>query len=266
MRFAMADEKPTTMSVRAAALAVGAVRYFSGRPCVRGHLADRYTKTGSCVVCKDAGRAEFERADPERTKARRAASRERHKDSISARSRVARATPESRAKQRAWAEKNRAKRQTQARERYKEKPELREKTKLWREANPERAKAIRKASYEKRMRRPDVKVTVAVANGVRRFLKSDGKRGRRTFDCLPYTPEQLVLHLERRFAPGMSWDNYGQWHIDHVVPISAFNFETVEHVDFQRAWALSNLQPLWAAENQSKRARLDVPFQPSLAL
>jgi hypothetical protein len=175
-------------------------------------------------------------------------------------------TPETRARERAWAEKNRAKRQEQARGRYKANPDIKEKTKLWREANPERVKAIRRACYDKRMQRPAVKVTVAVTTGIRRFLKSDGKRGRRTFDCLPYTPEQLVAHLERRFAPGMSWANYGQWHIDHIVPISAFNFETVEHVDFQRAWALSNLQPLWASENQSKRARIDAPFQPSLAL
>ena len=262
----MADQSPSTITARAAALADGAVRYFSGRECVRGHLAERYTRTGSCVICKDADRTAAEKADPERTNARMRASRERHKDSLKERQKLERATPKYRARQRAWAEKNKTKRQTQARERYKDKPELREKTRAWREANPDRVKAIRRACYEKRMQRPAVKATVAVTTGIRRFLKSDGKRGRRTFDCLPYTPEQLVIHLERRFASGMSWANYGQWHIDHIVPISAFNFETVEHVDFQRAWALSNLQPLWARDNLCKGARIDAPFQPSLAL
>jgi hypothetical protein len=254
------------MTARAAALASGAVRYFSGRPCVQGHLTERYAKDGCCVACKHIRRAAEEHANPEKTRQRQKASRERHKDSIRLRQKAARQTPEARARERSWAEKNRAKRQEQARERYKDRPDLREKTKLWRKANPERAKEIRRACYERRMKRPEVRVTVAVSIGVRRFLKTGGKRGRKTFDVLPYTPEQLVKHLERRFAPGMTWENYGDWHIDHIVPISVFNFETVEHVDFHRAWALSNLQPLWATENQSKRARIDAPFQPSLAL
>lgn len=71
---------------------------------------------------------------------------------------------------------------------------------------------------------------------------------------VPYTVEDLRAHLESQFEPGMSWSNYGRggWHIDHIRPVSSFEFTNVNDADFQRCWALSNLQPLWEAENLSK--------------
>lgn len=44
----------------------------------------------------------------------------------------------------------------------------------------------------------------------------------------------------------------GEWHIDHIVPLSAFDITTEDSDGFKRAWALSNLRPLWAAENLKK--------------
>ena len=58
----------------------------------------------------------------------------------------------------------------------------------------------------------------------------------------------------------------GEWHIDHIIPKSVFNFTKPEHEDFKRCWALKNLQPLWAEENISKFNKLDKHFQPTLAL
>ena len=82
-----------------------------------------------------------------------------------------------------------------------------------------------------------------------------------------YSLEELKNHLERQFRPGMTWDNYGPyWHIDHKIPIAAFNFQKPEDIDFKRCWALANLQPLEATENQKKKAKTDKPFQPSLTL
>jgi len=54
-----------------------------------------------------------------------------------------------------------------------------------------------------------------------------------------------------------------KWHIDHIIPVSAFNFTKPEHIDFNKCWALSNLQPLWAEENLSKHKKLKEAFQPS---
>lgn len=81
-----------------------------------------------------------------------------------------------------------------------------------------------------------------------------------------YTAADLMARLECRFQPGMSWNNYGEWHIDHIVPITAFNFTTAEDFDFKRCWALNNLQPLWADDNVHKGAKISGHFQPALVI
>ena len=62
-----------------------------------------------------------------------------------------------------------------------------------------------------------------------------------------------MAHLEKQFASGMTWKNYGEWHIDHIVPQASFNITSSDCDDFRALWALSNLRPLWAAENIRKK-------------
>ena len=92
------------------------------------------------------------------------------------------------------------------------------------------------------------------------------KNGRHWEHLVGYALAQLRAHLQKRFKPGMNWENYGKWHVDHIIPISAHNFSKPEHPDFKRCWALSNLQPLWGPENQSKGAKIERHFQPNLQL
>ncbi len=67
-----------------------------------------------------------------------------------------------------------------------------------------------------------------------------------------YTVIDLKLHLEKQFEPNMSWENYGEWHIDHRRPVSWFdNSER----GLLNAWKLDNLQPMWAHENLIKGNR-----------
>jgi len=90
----------------------------------------------------------------------------------------------------------------------------------------------------------------AICRGfVRRMYMSIGTRKQMyTKDALGYSPIELKEHIERLFKPGMSWDNYGKWHVDHVKPISlAKNIE--EGIELSQ---LKNLQPLWAEENLIK--------------
>jgi hypothetical protein len=70
------------------------------------------------------------------------------------------------------------------------------------------------------------------------------------------TIEELKAHLESKFLPGMSWDNYGRtgWHIDHIVPISSFDLTVLE--ELKKACHYTNLQPLWAKDNIIKRNNL----------
>lgn len=65
--------------------------------------------------------------------------------------------------------------------------------------------------------------------------------------------EELKIRLENQFQPGMSWENYGEWHIDHIVPLCSFDLSDEREVS--RAFHCTNLQPLWAADNLSKGGR-----------
>lgn len=135
----------------------------------------------------------------------------------------------------------------------------------WKDENPERVKELSREAGRRRSKDKRYRFDCAVKTGVRRGLLKGSKFGRRTFDLLGYTADDLRAHLERQFSPGMTWENHGEWHIDHIIPLSAHNYETPDDLDFKRAWALENLQPLWAFDNMSKKDRLGEPFQPSLA-
>lgn len=84
---------------------------------------------------------------------------------------------------------------------------------------------------------------------------SSFKNGRKWSDIVGWTVEDLIAHLESRFAPGMTWENRREWHIDHIRPLSSFAFSTPDDPQFREAWALSNLQPLWGIDNLRKGAR-----------
>lgn len=88
-----------------------------------------------------------------------------------------------------------------------------------------------------------------------RIRKLADKNGRRTDAVLGFTATELRDHLERQFVKGMGWHNIGDWHIDHIVPVSAFTIHSVDDPDFKVCWALTNLRPLWASENQAKGGR-----------
>ena len=72
------------------------------------------------------------------------------------------------------------------------------------------------------------------------------------FEILQYSPEELATHLENQFTEGMTWENYGEWHVDHRLPITSFNFQEIGDNEFMRCWSLENLQPMWGDENIRK--------------
>lgn len=64
--------------------------------------------------------------------------------------------------------------------------------------------------------------------------------------------EILKKHLESKFQPGMTWENYGEWHVDHITPLSLA--KTSEEMYIMCHY--TNLQPLWAVQNLSKGAKV----------
>lgn len=137
-----------------------------------------------------------------------------------------------------------------------------DKIRRWREANKDKinARIIERAKLD-----PKFRLNRRFRSHISRSL-GKSKNGRHWGNLVGYTIDDLKHHLEKQFKTGMTWENYGEWHIDHIVPVSAFNFSSPDHHDFKRCWALSNLQPLWAKDNIRKRAKLTHHFQPSLAI
>lgn len=111
-----------------------------------------------------------------------------------------------------------------------------------------------RAEYKRRRRATDVAFALndRISAQINGFLHK-GKGGLRTSELVGYSMDELKSHLERQFTKGMSWDNMGEWHIDHIVPLASFKITGPEDPELRRAWSLTNLRPLYADENRSKR-------------
>jgi hypothetical protein len=177
------------------------------------------------------------------------------------------AEPENRAKvaesDRRWYSnpENRAKR-AESRRRWLERPESRAKraeaNRRYRKTPEGRAKR----SEEHRRRRqtnPQARLANLLRTRLRSALKGTVKSAR-TMELLGCPIEHLVKHLESKFLPGMSWQNHGEWHVDHIRPLASFNLTDPEQQRQACHW--TNLQPLWAADNIIKGAKHETPSHP----
>lgn len=77
------------------------------------------------------------------------------------------------------------------------------------------------------------------------------KRGS-IFHYLGCDVNTLKTHLELQFKEGMSWDNYGKWHVDHIMPLSSAKNEE----ELIKLFHYTNLQPLWGEENLAKSNKI----------
>lgn len=125
----------------------------------------------------------------------------------------------------------------------------------YRRADSEKRKARQDRHREKRKVDAAYIVSSRMSTAIRAAIRT-GKRGRRWESLVDYTLDDLITHLEKQFSEGMSWENIGWWHIDHRVPKSSFQYESPECDGFKAAWALTNLQPLWAEDNFKKHAKM----------
>lgn len=80
------------------------------------------------------------------------------------------------------------------------------------------------------------------------------KNNRSIFNFVSFTIEDLKEHLEKQFVDGMTWDNYGEWHIDHIIPVSVFNLNDENNI--KKCWSIRNLRPLWKKDNIIKKDKI----------
>lgn len=157
-------------------------------------------------------------------------------------------------------DKNYASKYSARRKEYVKTEHAREVNRKWKEKNKDRLlehkRKYMREYYGRRLKEePELRLRFNVSRNVRFAIKrSQGsKRGKSTFDYLPYTPEELRQHLELQFDDNMNWENYGAyWDIDHIYPQSKLPYDSLEHPNFTKCWSLDNLQPLEKKENIRK--------------
>lgn len=123
----------------------------------------------------------------------------------------------------------------------------------WAEMNRPKAREAALRHLRRKCADPAYRMRRSISSRIRRAML-DKAPGSSVFGILGYSLDELRAHVERQFLTGMSWGNYGEWHLDHIVPLSSFQFTSVEEPEFRLAWALTNLRPLWAKDNLRKHA------------
>lgn len=124
----------------------------------------------------------------------------------------------------------------------------------WRKTNPERYRAYRR-DLQARREATDInfKLRRRLRTRLHHALQGGFKAGS-AVDLLGCTIDELRLQLEQQFEPGMSWANYGTWHVDHVRPL--VDFDLRDPARLATACHHTNLRPLWGTENMSLGGQL----------
>lgn len=143
--------------------------------------------------------------------------------------------------------------------------ELKLRKKTWEKNNPERVKESRKKGWEKNGKRiskekyeklksnPKDYLKVLMRRRIRGILSSKNLKKRVSSESIVgCSYSELKIYLESLFKDGMSWENQGRWHIDHIIPLSSAKTEE----EVYKLCHYSNLQPLWAKDNLKKSNKL----------
>jgi hypothetical protein len=120
-----------------------------------------------------------------------------------------------------------------------------------------RNKAKRNERQKILSQNPEFKIRNAIRKRIRDAIFSQyGKKSCKSMDLLGCSVDECRNWLESRFLPKMTWDNYGDWHIDHILPCASFDLTNPE--EQKKCFHYTNLQPLWATDNASKRDKIEV--------
>ena len=172
----------------------GAKFFFTGRPCLRGHVSKRYRTSWACFECVQLlPPQEWHKRNPEKYVA-------------------------------------------------------------YRDSNRLEFNKRRLSRHKERVQQDPVYATMCrirglVSASLRR--RGYGKRSK-TGQIIGCTWDEFARHVELQFLPGMSWENMHLWEIDHIVPLATASTEA----EVLALNHFTNLRPLWAKENRSKRDKI----------
>jgi hypothetical protein len=127
--------------------------------------------------------------------------------------------------------------------------------------NRQYRKANQSVLEAKRRRRKKASPSLRIKDNLRtRIWKSvqayGGKKSGSTEKLLGTTMDHFMAWVADQFDTGMSWTNYGEWHLDHIIPCAAFDL--TQRPQQLIAFNYQNLRPLWGHENIRKGKRVPV--------
>jgi hypothetical protein len=218
---------------RASAQEQGLTHYFAGKPCRRGHVSLRRVDNYSCEECNSLNRAK-----PSQKERRAAYAKERNQK------------PETKAKV--------------AKRRHERAEELREYHRNYRQANnlseyysrryQENKGEINAATRARYAEDIEFQLMTVLRGRFKKIIRGERstENCRRLVGC---TLDELRVHIESQFLPGMTWENRGLrgWHIDHIRPCASFDL--TDPAQRAQCFHYTNLQPLWAADNLAKSTK-----------
>jgi hypothetical protein len=144
---------------------------------------------------------------------------------------------------------------------------IKQKNKEYREKNKEKIKKYReenreilsKYSTEYFYKRKQVDSLFKLKCSIKTNICGAFKRGTnqfkktaRTEEILGCTIEEFIKYIESKFTEGMTIDNHGEWHLDHINPLALATTE--EEVVCLNHY--TNFQPLWAIDNLIKGSKI----------
>jgi hypothetical protein len=141
--------------------------------------------------------------------------------------------------------------------------------KNWKLNNIEKVKESKKKYYEKNKKKEIVrntnrsnerkktdiifKLSCNIRTRIYNSLKNKKfEKNNKTFEIIGCDGLFLKTHLESLFTSNMCWENYGEWHVDHIIPLSS----SKNLNEFYKLCHYTNLQPLWAHDNLKKGSKI----------
>ena len=198
---------------------------------------DKSRKTGLSSYCKFCAKQYKNKPDiKERAKAREKEYRIENKDSIKIRRKAYSSSQKCKDTRKIYRSKTREK--------------ARKYEKSYREANKDRIN-----SNVRKKQKTDIQFKIKHSLRTRLYKTVTGKnKSISVIELIGCDIQFLLSYLENMFIEGMSWKNYGKWHIDHILPCASFDLTDIEQQKI--CFNYKNLQPLWAEDNIKKGCKI----------
>lgn len=167
-----------------------------------------------------------------------------------------------RAAMKIWYENNKERQSLRNKEYRKNNPEICRQADIKKQlANPELYRGLRLTRERVRLKTdPQFRLAKYLRNTIYVAIQKGGEHPK-AVKFLGCPISSYRKYIADKFISGMSWDNYGEWHLDHITPLD--QFDLTDEAQFFKAAHYSNTQPLWARDNILKRNK---PAEPTVEI